>query len=244
MEDSEREALEAVLGHRFNNIQWLEHALTHRSHGAGSEEPNNERLEFLGDSVLGLAVSCRLVSKFPKWDEGRLSKARARLVGAESAERAANRLQLGRYLRLGPGEEKTGGRFKQNLLADAYEAIIGAIFRDSGYEAASAFVDRSLLYDPAALTELLAEPDHKSALQEWLQSRGTRPAEYRVIAEAGPEHAKTFRIAVRLNGRVLSEAEGRSKKSAEQSAAFLALKLLRDESLAEAGSSPKDARDD
>lgn len=243
MDDSVRQELEAVLGHKFTDIQWLENALTHRSHAAGSERPNNERLEFLGDSVLGLAVSCRLVSKFPKWDEGRLSKARARLVGAASAEQAAKRLHLGRYLRLGPGEEKTGGRFKQNLLADAYEAIIGAIFRDAGYEAASAFVDRSLLYDPAALTELLAEPDHKSALQEWLQSRGTRPAEYRVISESGPEHAKTFRIAVRLNGRVLAEADGRSKKVAEQSAAFLALQLLRDESLEAAGASSKDVQD-
>lgn len=244
MDDSARQELEAVLGHKFKDVQWLENALTHRSHGAGSEAPNNERLEFLGDSVLGLAVSCRLVSKFPKWDEGRLSKARARLVGAASAEQAANRLHLGRYLRLGPGEEKTGGRFKQNLLADAYEAIIGAIFRDAGYEAASDFVDRSLLYDPAALTELLAEPDHKSALQEWLQSRGARPAEYRVIGETGPEHAKTFLVAVRLNGRVLAEAEGRNKKSAEQTAAFLALKLLRDEALAAAGaSSPKDVQD-
>lgn len=226
MEDSEREALEAVLGHRFNSIQWLEHALTHRSHGAGSEEPNNERLEFLGDSVLGLAVSCRLVSKFPKWDEGRLSKARARLVGAESAERAANRLHLGRYLRLGPGEEKTGGRFKQNLLADAYEAIIGAIFRDAGYEAASAFVDRSLLYDPAALTELLAEPDHKSALQEWLQERGMDIVEYRLTDTAGPDHQKIFEVEVWHAGKQLSLATGRTKKEAEQAAAKLALEVL------------------
>ncbi|HLW82584.1 MAG TPA: ribonuclease III [Candidatus Acidoferrales bacterium] len=242
MDDSEREALETVLGHRFTDVQWLEWALTHRSHAVASGAPNNERLEFLGDSVLGLAVSCCLVSKFPKWDEGRLSKARARLVGVASAEQAATRLGLGRHLRLGPGEEKTGGRQKQNLLADAYEAVVGAIFRDSGFDAAAAFVDRSLLYDPAMLTELLAEPDHKSAFQEWLQSRGSRPAEYRVIAEAGPEHAKTFHIAVRLNGRILAEAEGRSKKSAEQSAAFLALKLLRDEAVSGADEVPKDLR--
>jgi ribonuclease III len=242
MDDSEREALETVLGHQFTNVQWLEWALTHRSHAVGTGAPNNERLEFLGDSVLGLAVSCCLVSKFPKWDEGRLSKARARLVGVASAEQAATRLGLGQHLRLGPGEEKTGGRQKQNLLADAYEAVVGAIFRDSGFDAAAAFVDRSLLYDPAMLTELLAEPDHKSALQEWLQSRGSHPAEYRVVAEAGPEHAKTFHIAVRLNGRVLAEAEGRSKKSAEQSAAFLALKLLRDEAVSGADDVSKDPR--
>lgn len=232
MDDSERAELESLLGHRFNDVQWLERALTHRSHAAASGAPNNERLEFLGDSVLGLAVSCRLVSKFPHWDEGRLSKARARLVGVASAEQAANRLHLGKFLRLGPGEEKTGGRQKQNLLADAYEAVVGAIFRDAGFDAAASFVDCSLLCDPATLTELLAEPDHKSALQEWLQSRGSRPAEYRVVAETGPEHAKTFRIAVRLSGRILAEAQGRSKKAAEQSAALVALKILRAEVLA------------
>jgi len=232
MDDSERAELESLLGHRFGDVQWLERALTHRSHAVASGAPNNERLEFLGDSVLGLAVSCRLVSKFPQWDEGRLSKARARLVGVASAEQAANRFHLGRFLRLGPGEEKTGGRQKRNLLADAYEAVVGAIFRDAGFDAAADFVDRSLLCDPAMLTELLAEPDHKSALQEWLQSRGSRPAEYRVVAESGPEHAKTFRMAVCLNGRTLAEAEGRSKKSAEQAAALVALKILRAEALA------------
>lgn len=234
MNDSEREVLESLLGHRFTKIEWLERALTHRSHAFNSGAPHNERLEFLGDSVLGLVVSCALVSKFADWNEGRLSKARARLVSVSSAEEAANRLNLGQYLRLGPGEEKTGGRHKQNLLADAYEAVVGAIFRDAGFGAAAAFVDRSLLYEPAAITELLAEPDHKSALQEWLQSRGLPPAEYRVIDESGPEHAKTFRVSARVNGRALSEAEGRSKKIAQQAAAFVALKLLREEALQEA----------
>jgi ribonuclease III len=229
MDDCEREELEAALGHRFTNIEWLERALTHRSRAFNSGTPHNERLEFLGDSVLGLAVSRVLVSKFLDWNEGRLSKARARLVSVGSAEQAANHLNLGRHLRLGPGEEKTGGRQKQNLLADAYEAVVGAIFRDAGFDSAAAFVDRSLLYDAAAITELLAEPDHKSALQEWLQSRGLHPAEYRVIAESGPEHAKTFRVSVRVDGRALAEGEGRSKKVAQQAAALLALKSLREE---------------
>ena len=229
MNDSERQALEAALGHQFADIAWLERALTHRSHAFNSGAPHNERLEFLGDSVLGLVVSRALVLKFPDWDEGRLSKARARLVSVDSAEQAAARLNLGYHLRLGPGEEKTGGRNKQNLLADAYEAVVGAIFRDAGFEAAASFVERSLLHDPAAITELLAEPDHKSALQEWLQSRGLHPAEYCVIAETGPEHAKMFRISVRVEGRALAEAEGRSKKSAQQAAAFLVLKQLREE---------------
>jgi ribonuclease III len=234
MNDSERQALEDALGHRFTNIQWLERALTHRSHAFNSGAPHNERLEFLGDSVLGLVVSRALVVKFPDWNEGRLSKARARLVSVSSVEQAATRLNLGDHLRLGPGEEKTGGRQKQNLLADVFEAVVGAIFRDAGFDVAAAFVERSLLYEPAAITELLAEPDHKSALQEWLQSRGLHPAEYRVVAESGPEHAKMFRVSVRIEGRSLAEAEGRSKKSAQQAAAFLALKLLREESTQEA----------
>lgn len=229
MEDSERAELDAVLGYRFADVRLLERALTHRSHSHNSSVPHNERLEFLGDSVLGLTVSRVLVEKFPDWNEGRLSKARARLVSGPSTEQAANRLSLGRHLRLGPGEEKTGGRQKQNLLADVYEAIVGAIFRDAGFEAASAFVERSLLVDPSALNDLLTEPDHKSALQEWLQSKGLRPAEYRVVAESGPEHAKTFRVSVHAEGRPLAEAEAHSKKAAQQSAAAIALKLLREE---------------
>lgn len=229
MEDSEREQLEAALGHRFAKIALLERALTHRSHAHNSSVPHNERLEFLGDSVLGLTVSRVLVERFPEWNEGRLSKARARLVNVSSAEQAAGRLNLGRHLRLGPGEEKTGGRQKQNLLADVYEAVVGAIFRDAGFDAASAFVERSLLYDPAAINELLAEPDHKSALQEWLQSRGLRPAEYRVISESGPEHAKLFRVSVRIDGRQMAEAEARSKKAAQQAAASIVLKSLRED---------------
>ncbi|MFZ0211497.1 MAG: ribonuclease III [Candidatus Acidiferrales bacterium] len=226
MTDPERDDLEARLGYQFHKIEWLERALTHRSHTFASDERHNERLEFLGDSVLGLAVSHVLVVRFPDWDEGSLSKARARLVSAASAEAAANKLHLGDHLRLGPGEEKTGGRTKRNLLADSYEAVVGAIFRDAGFEPAAAFVERTLLDDARVAGSLSAEEDHKSALQEWLQSRGLRPAEYRVVKESGPEHQKMFRVAVRADGRLLAEAEGRSKKSAEQTAAGLALKAL------------------
>jgi len=229
MTDAERSELETKIGYRFEHVEWLERALTHRSYIFNSDARSNERLEFLGDSVLGLAVSRVLVSRFPAWDEGSLSKARARLVSVTSAENAANRLGLGEHLRLGPGEEKTGGRRKQNLLADAYEAVVGAIFRDSGFDAASAFVERSLLDAALTVAELLADPDHKSALQEWLQSRGLQTAEYRVVRETGPEHNKTFRVSVRAGGPALAEAEGHSKKSAEQAAAALALSLLRAE---------------
>lgn len=229
MTDEERRELEARIGYRFERVEWLERALTHRSHIFNSNARSNERLEFLGDSVLGLAVSRALITRFLDWDEGRLSKGRARLVSAASAEDAANRLGLGEHLRLGPGEEKTGGRKKQNLLADAYEAVVGAIFRDAGFEVAASFVERSLLTSAFSAADLLDDSDHKSALQEWLQSRGLRPAEYRVVRESGPEHSKMFRIGVYAEARMLAEADGRTKKMAEQAAAEMALKLLRAE---------------
>ena len=235
MTDEERNSLEKKLGHRFQQLAWLERALTHRSHAFASDTPHNERLEFIGDSVLGLAVSRVLVARFPDWDEGQLSKARARLVNAASARDAASRLSLGEHLRLGPGEEKTGGRNKPNLLANAYEAVVGAIFRDAGFEAAAAFVERSLLNHATLAEEPLAESDHKSMLQEWLQSRAMGPAEYRVMREFGPEHQKTFRVAVRVAGRQLGESEGRSKKSAEQAAAKEALHVLREKEESHAG---------
>jgi ribonuclease III len=227
MTDAERQELEKILGYRFERIEWLERALTHRSLSVGSDTPHNERLEFIGDSVLGLAVSRVLVTRFQHWDEGRLSRARARLVSTASNEEAAKRLGLGDHLRLGPGEEKTGGRKKKNLLANVYEAVVGAIFRDAGFEAAAGFVERSLLNQITLAEGPLAEPDHKSMLQEWLQSRGMHAAEYRVIKETGPEHQKMFRVAVRAEGQVLGEAEGRSKKQAEQAAAEAALRILR-----------------
>jgi ribonuclease-3 len=229
MTEEESNILGKKLGHRFQDIGWLERALTHRSRTFGSDTPNNERLEFIGDSVLGLAVSSVLVTRFLDWDEGRLSKARARLVNAASAKEAASRLGLGEHLRLGPGEEKTGGRSKPNLLANVYEAVVGAIFRDAGFEAAAAFVERSLLSHATLAEGSFVESDYKSTLQEWLQSRGMGPAEYRVVKESGPEHQKIFRIAVRVNGRALGESEGRSKKAAEQSAAQAALQTLRQE---------------
>lgn len=228
MTEDERDVLEKKLGYRFQKIGWLERALTHRSRTFASDTPHNERLEFIGDSVLGLAVSSVLVTRFTDWDEGRLSKARARLVNAASAREAATRLGLGEHLRLGPGEEKTGGRNKPNLLANVYEAVVGAIFRDAGFEDAAAFVERSLLSHASLEEGTLAESDHKSTLQEWLQSRAMGPAEYRVVKESGPEHQKTFRVAVKVDGRPLGEAEGMSKKAAEQAAAEEALRALRE----------------
>jgi len=227
MTAEERGDLEAILGHRFQHPERLERALTHRSHRQNSAGIDNERLEFLGDRVLGIVASERLFELFPSWDAGKLSKGLARLVSASSIYSAARGLKLGEHLRLGAGEEKTGGREKKRLLADAYEAIVGAIYLDAGLAAAAAFLRRSLL-DPALEggVDGLERPDHKSALQEWLQQRGLGKVEYRLRSESGPEHQKTFDVEVWHGGRRLSESEGRSKKDAEQVAAKLALEAL------------------
>lgn len=227
MTAEERTELETVLGHHFEKPERLERALTHRSHRQNMDGIDNERLEFLGDRVLGLVASQYLFESSPQWEAGQLSKGLARLVSASSIHGAARRLKLGDHLRLGPGEEKTGGREKKRLLADAYEAIVGAIYLDAGLPAAAGFLRRSLL-DPALAdgVEGLERPDHKSALQEWLQQRGLGAAAYRVRSESGPEHQKTFEVEVWHNGRKLSESEGLSKKDAEQAAARLALETL------------------
>jgi len=224
MTDVERDELAAKLGYSFDRVERLERALTHRSHRPNSGGLDNERLEFLGDRVLGLAASERLCRKFPEWDAGKLSKGLARIVSESSVHAAACVLDLGAYLRIGPGEEKTGGREKKRLLADAYEAIVGAIYLDGGLSAAVAFLDRTLL-EPALADDIdaLDRSDCKSALQEWLQQRALGVAQYRVRKESGPEHQKTFEVEVWHGGRLLASSHGRSKKEAEQAAAMQAL---------------------
>jgi ribonuclease-3 len=226
------------LGHKFARPALLHDALTHssaipemRASQADSYNlgvaVNNERLEFLGDAVLELLTSEYLLEAFPDWTEGQLSKSRARLVNARSLEAAARRLLLGDHLRLGRGEEKTGGREKQTLLADAFEAVLAAIYLDAGLAAAREVL-RHTLFEQAfeEAGERMAESDRKSALQELLQSRGQLPAEYRVVGQSGPDHQKIFRIEVWVNGSRLASAEGGTKKEAEQRAARKALVLL------------------
>jgi ribonuclease III len=230
--------LEQRLGHKFARRALLHDALTHssavpeiRATQAESYNAkaavNNERLEFLGDAVLELLTSEYLLEAFPEWTEGQLSKSRARLVNARSLEAAARRLRLGNHLRLGRGEEKTGGREKQTLLADAFEAVLAAIYLDAGLAAAREVL-RHTLFEQALVEagEHMAESDRKSALQELLQSRGQVPAEYRVVGQSGPDHQKIFRIEVWVNGSRLASAEGGTKKEAEQRAARKALTLL------------------
>ena len=220
--------LESILGHQFRDHRWLLQAIMHSSRipERAADEPaeSNEKLEFLGDAVLELVVSEELVREFPDWSEGQLSKSRARLVNATAISLSAQRLGLGKYLRLGRGEEKTGGRTKPALLADAYEALIAAVYLDGGLEAARGFVRRSLVEGAIAYeAERQGHTDHKSALQEFLQSRGMAPGAYHVIAETGPDHQKTFRVEVRICGQITAMGSGRTKKEAEQSAAIAAL---------------------
>lgn len=233
MEESLRKAIEAALGHTFEDAAWLERALTHsswRNARASATAQDNERLEFLGDRVLGLVTSLALFHGFGDWEVGRLSNGLARLVNAPSLEAAARRIDLGRYLRLGRGEELTGGRGKRNLLSDAYEAVIAAIYLDGGLVAAEKFIRRTLL-DPALEEGLvtLADPDHKSALQEWLQHRSQGCPRYRVARQSGPEHRKQFGVEIWMGKRKLGESEGLTKKEAEQEAARMALERLRSE---------------
>jgi ribonuclease-3 len=222
--------LEHALGHHFARPELLELSLTHRSARQRDLEAaaeDNERLEFFGDRVLGLIVSEYLVQTYPEWDAGKLSKAHSRLVSGTAVRTAAQLLDLGRYLRLGRGEEMTGGREKQSLLADAYEAVVAAIYLDGGIEAARSFVRRSLL-EPAILhsDQPLHLSDYKSALQEWVQQHARGRVEYRIQRESGPDHRKLFEVEAWLNGERLAASEGRSKKEAEQSAARQALASL------------------
>jgi ribonuclease-3 len=217
--------LEAALGTSIEH-GLLERALTHRSyayeHGG---LPTNERLEFLGDSVLGLAVTDALYRAHPDLAEGQLAKLRASVVNTRALAGVARELDLGRWLRLGRGEEVTGGRDKNSLLADTTEAVIGAVYLDRGVEAAVALVHR--LFDPlmrAAATEGAAL-DWKTALQELAAARSLGVPEYR-ISESGPDHAKSFAAVVRVAGAVEGEGLGRSKKEAEQQAAEAAFSAL------------------
>ena len=233
------EVFEERLGYKFSARELLERALTHSSavpelRSTGADEAvsallprDNERLEFLGDAVLELLTSEHLLVAFPEWSEGQLSKSRARIVNAGSLEAAARRLRLGEHLRLGRGEEKSGGREKQTLLADAFEAVVAAVYLDGGLGAAREVLQR-VLFEQALEErgERISESDRKSALQELLQGRGRAPAEYRVAGESGPDHQKVFQIEVWIDGERMATGEGSTKKEAEQRAARSALEQL------------------
>jgi ribonuclease-3 len=223
-------ALERTLGYRFRDPGLLEHALTHRSRAnedVSGGVVDNESLEFLGDAVLGFAIADLLFRRFPAQDEGWKSKIKAVLVSTTSLARLAEALGLGDHLLLGRGEEKTGGRRKQALLADVYEALLAAIYLDGGIEQATAFIQRQFadLLEEAREPEMVSR-DFKSALQERVQSDGGPPPEYLVIGESGPDHRKTFHVELRVGGKPLADGTGLTKKEAEQEAARRALERL------------------
>lgn len=226
------EEVEARIGHSFADRRRLSVALTHRS-ASGRVGENNEKLEFLGDAVLNLAVSDLLMERFAEMREGDLSKVRASVVNAAVLAAKAAALDLGRELRLGRGEERSGGRTKESILSSAYEAVLGAVFLDAGFAAARSLVARDFAreLDEAGARDFA---DPKTRLQELTQRRFKATPFYGLVRSSGPDHAKAFEVELRLEDRLLGRGEGRSKKAAEQEAAVRALELLENEPAADA----------
>lgn len=212
------------LGYQFKDITLLETALTHPSYGGDHHVPHYQRLEFLGDAVLELAISKYLYFEFPEIDEGKLTRIRAGLVREETLCRAAQRLDLGRYLRLSVGEDRSGGRTKPSILCDVMEAVLAAVYLDGGFDAAVEVIRLALAEDlhPQMLEDHL---DAKSRLQEILQRSGDMPR-YEFVSMEGPPHAPRFRYRAVTDDRVLGEGAGTSKQHAQQAAARDALKKL------------------
>jgi len=217
-------ALCKKLGYAFKDMKLLETALTHPSYGGDHHVPHYQRLEFLGDAVLELAISRYLFFEFPEIDEGKLTRIRAGLVREETLCRAARRLELGRYIRLSVGEDRSGGREKPSILCDVMEAVLAAVYLDGGFDEAVRVI-RLALADDLHPTLLEDHLDAKSRLQEILQRTGGMP-QYDFISMEGPPHAPQFRYSVVLDGQVLGEGTGTSKQNAQQAAARSALKKL------------------
>jgi ribonuclease III len=228
----EFDALQQAIGYRFRDRGLLEHAMTHTSRAnedVSGGVHDNESMEFLGDAVVGFVIADVLFREFPDFDEGEKSKTKAALVSTATLARQAERLNLGEHLLLGRGEEKTGGRRKQALLADGYEALIAAIYLDGGIEHVRAFIVREFapLFTEVQQHGIAGSQDYKSALQELLQAREQPLPEYRLVGTMGPDHRKLFQVEVVVNGEALAESTGPSKKEAEQDAARAALDKLR-----------------
>jgi ribonuclease-3 len=224
--DSQLNLLQEELGYSFKDPALLLRCLTHVSYGRKKSEGHNEVLEFLGDAVLDLAVSDLLMQRNPDKSEGDLSRMRAALVNASVLAEKAALLELGAFLRIGKGEERSGGRAKPSILAGAFEALLGGVYQDGGYQAARAVVERYFAADVTAKT--LGQHDYKTRLQEISQRLFREPPVYRVVSETGPDHEKVFITEIAVGGKVLGKGEGRSKKQSEQHAARKALDALKD----------------
>ncbi len=218
--------IEDALGYRFKDPGLLRTALTHRSYSnERGERDNYERLEFLGDAVLGMVASCWLYDRYPQEPEGLLAKRKSFLVSAPVLARFGGSLGLGPELLLGVGEARSGGSAKGSILADAVEAIFGAVYLDDGLEAVREIVER-FLEDALEERSSVFHTDPKTRLQELVQARGWALPQYRVVSESGPDHRKRFTVECLVAGEAAGTAEGRSKKLAEQAAAIRALERL------------------
>ncbi len=222
------ETLETKLGYTFRNKALLENALTHSSYANENHSPggSNERLEFLGDSILGMVTADFLYKEHPDLPEGDLTRTRAALVREESLVEVADRLELGAYLRLGKGEDLGGGRERPSIRADAVEAVLAAVFLDGGLVEARKIVQRFILDRE---DEKAANRDFKTLLQELVQRESGRELSYRLTGESGPDHAKVFAVTVELNGSPIGQGQGHSKKEAEQMAAKAAIDAIKEE---------------
>ena len=222
--------LQQRVGHRFRDEDLLRLALTHPSiaHEQNNPSPHNQRLEFLGDAILGAVLSQQLYEKFSEADEGLLTKSRAKLVNAASLAAHGRSLDLGAHLILSRGEEHSGGRGRASALADAFESLLGAIFLDGGFDAAREFILREFAADYAEIALPTGIENPKGELQEWLQAKSPVAPVYQLISAEGPDHDRNFVCAVLHDGVELARGCGKSKKAAESDAALAALKKLRE----------------
>ncbi|MFA6696929.1 MAG: ribonuclease III [Clostridiales bacterium] len=223
--------LSKVLAYDFKDKDLIKTAITHTSFAneARGRVDHNERLEFLGDSVLSLSVSEFIYKTYPKLPEGSMTKLRAGVVSEFTLAKIAKSMGLGKYLRLGKGEQINGGRHRDSILADAFEAIIAAIYLDGGLEPAKEFVIRQLADSIKSLSKSDGSWDSKTLLQELLQVSNKADIRYEIIAEDGPDHNKSFTAQISNNGKIIGTGQGKSKKEAEQMAAYNALKKINEE---------------
>ncbi len=219
------EVLQQQLGYTFRDRNLLHTALTHSSYANEHHCASNERLEFVGDSVLGMVTATYLYLHLPELPEGKMTRLRAELVCEQSLRDVAEKLELGRCLLLGRGEESSGGRSRPSILADCVEAVIAAMYLDGGMEPARRFIERMILSKLDGESEVLLR-DWKTELQELVQQKPGRTLTYSMIGESGPDHMKLFSAAVNLDGAVIGTGEGRTKKEAEQMAARAAMESL------------------
>lgn len=222
-ERKELERFQDALGYHFQDSLLLNRCLTHVSWGGGLEA-HNETLEFLGDAVLGLAISDMLMRRFPVRSEGDLSRMRASLVNRKVLAEKARAIEVGAVLRMGKGEERTGGRCKDSILSASLEALLGGIYREAGYHTVQLVVERHFAVDLDHAG--LGLDDYKTRLQEVSQRLYRTPPAYRLVRETGPSHDKCFETEIRVGGHLVGQGEGRSKKQSEQEAARRALEML------------------